>query len=74
MTDQTPAVYLSHPPAALLRIANPLLAALLRTRLPDCIVVSVTHRTTVEQHHQHHLRLLGGGAWELDRRSDPVGV
>jgi len=47
---------------------------LLRTRLPDCIVVSVTHRTTVEQHHQHHLRLLGGGAWELDRRSDPVGV
>ncbi|WP_167101374.1 ABC transporter ATP-binding protein/permease [Mycobacterium sp. DL592] len=47
---------------------------LLRNRLPDCIVVSVTHRATVEQHHQHHLRLLGGGAWELDRRADPVGV
>lgn len=47
---------------------------LLRSRLPDCIVVSVTHRSTVEQHHQHHLRLLGGGAWEIDRRADPVGV
>lgn len=47
---------------------------LLRNRLPDCIVVSVTHRGTVEQHHQQHLRLLGGGAWELDRRSDAVGV
>ena len=29
---------------------------LLRTRLPDSIVVSVTHRGTVEQHHDHHLR------------------
>lgn len=47
---------------------------LLRRTLPDCIVVSVTHRSTVEQHHEHHLRLLGGGAWQLDRRSDPVGV
>ncbi len=47
---------------------------LLRTRLPDCIVVSVTHRSTVEQHHDHHLRLLGGGEWQLDRRAESVGV
>jgi putative ATP-binding cassette transporter len=47
---------------------------LLRTRLPDCIVVSVTHRSTVEQHHDHHLRLLGGGEWQLARRAEPVSV
>ncbi len=47
---------------------------LLRTRLPDCIVVSVTHRSTVEQHHEHHLRLLGDGQWQLGRRAEPVGV
>lgn len=39
---------------------------LLRTRLPECIVVSVTHRSAVEQHHDRHLRLLGGGRWELE--------
>ena len=38
---------------------------LLRDRLPDTITVSVTHRGTVKQHHDHHLRLLGAGDWEL---------
>ena len=37
----------------------------LRTRLPDCIVVSVSHRPTLEQHHDRRLQLLGGGALEL---------
>lgn len=46
---------------------------LLRNRLPESIIVSVTHRGTVEQHHEHHLRLLGDGGWELDAR-EPVGV
>ena len=46
---------------------------LLRTRLPDSIIVSVTHRGTVEQHHEHRLRLHKDGSWELDRR-EPVGV
>lgn len=51
MTDQSPGVYLSHPPAALLRFANPLLAAVLRTPLPfpmrdDMMVVTVTGRKT----------------------------
>ena len=27
---------------------------LLRTELPDCVVVSVSHRPTVEQHHEQH--------------------
>ncbi|MFM9034193.1 MAG: ABC transporter ATP-binding protein/permease [Mycobacterium sp.] len=47
---------------------------MLRERLPRSIVVSVTHRATVEQHHDHHLRLLGDGSWELDRNPEPVGL
>ncbi|MCW2558427.1 MAG: ABC-type uncharacterized transport system, permease and ATPase component [Mycobacterium sp.] len=37
----------------------------LRNRLPDCIVVSVSHRATAEQHHRRRLELLGGGGWRL---------
>lgn len=37
----------------------------LRERLPDCIVVSVSHRGTVEQHHDDRLELLGAGRWRL---------
>jgi putative ATP-binding cassette transporter len=37
----------------------------LRTQLPDCIVVSVSHRPTVEQHHDRRLELLGDGEWRL---------
>jgi vitamin B12/bleomycin/antimicrobial peptide transport system ATP-binding/permease protein len=37
----------------------------LRTQLPDCIVVSVSHRPTLEQHHDRRLELLGDGAWRL---------
>ena len=47
---------------------------LLRTRVPDCILVSIAHRGTVHQHHEQQLRLLGGGGWRLDRRPEPVGV
>jgi vitamin B12/bleomycin/antimicrobial peptide transport system ATP-binding/permease protein len=39
----------------------------LRTELPDTIVVSVSHRSTVEQHHEQHLELLGNGEWRLGR-------
>ena len=39
----------------------------LRSALPDCIVVSVSHRPTVEQHHEQHLQLLGDGEWRLGR-------
>ncbi|HVQ51874.1 MAG TPA: ABC transporter ATP-binding protein/permease, partial [Mycobacterium sp.] len=38
----------------------------LRAALPDCIVVSVSHRGTVEQHHDKRLELLGGGQWRLE--------
>jgi putative ATP-binding cassette transporter len=38
---------------------------MLRSELPDCVVVSVSHRRTVEQHHQRELKLLGNGKWRL---------
>ena len=49
---------------------------LVRTELPDTILVSVTHRTTVEQHHTHELELLGDGEWRLGRvqGDEPVPV
>jgi putative ATP-binding cassette transporter len=37
-----------------------------RAQLPDCIVVSVSHRPSLEQHHDHKLELLGDGAWRLE--------
>ncbi|MGI9161963.1 MAG: ABC transporter ATP-binding protein/permease [Mycobacterium sp.] len=47
---------------------------LVRARLPGTIMVSVTHRGTVMQHHDQHLRLHGDGTWELDRSAEPAGV
>jgi putative ATP-binding cassette transporter len=44
-----------------------MLYQLVRTELPDTILVSVSHRTTVEQHHTHELELLGNGEWRLGR-------
>jgi putative ATP-binding cassette transporter len=38
----------------------------LRAQLPDCIVVSVGHRATLDQHHDRRLELLGDGAWRLE--------
>ncbi|MDT5210458.1 MAG: vitamin B12/bleomycin/antimicrobial peptide transport system ATP-binding/permease protein [Mycobacterium sp.] len=53
-----------------------LLYQLVRTDLPDTILVSVSHRSTVEQHHTHELELLGDGEWRLGRvqGDEPVPV
>jgi len=53
-----------------------LLYQLVRTELPDTILVSVSHRSTVEQHHTHELELLGDGEWRLGRveGEEPVPV
>jgi putative ATP-binding cassette transporter len=40
---------------------------LLRTELPGAVVISVSHHSALVEHHQHHLALLGEGAWRLDR-------
>ena len=47
-----------------------LLYQLVRTQLPDTIVVSVSHRSTVEQHHTHELELTGDGNWRFGRTGD----
>ncbi|CPV55508.1 ABC transporter ATP-binding protein [Mycobacteroides abscessus subsp. abscessus] len=38
---------------------------LVRTEVPHCTVVSVSHRSTVDQHHTQKLELLGEGRWSL---------
>ncbi|MCV6964388.1 ABC transporter ATP-binding protein/permease [Mycobacterium intermedium] len=52
-----------------------MLYSLVRTELPDTILVSVSHRSTVEQHHTHELHLLGDGEWRLGRlEKEPAQV
>jgi len=53
-----------------------MLYQLVRTELPDTIVVSVSHRSSVEQHHTQELELLGDGEWRLGRvqGDEPVPV
>lgn len=38
---------------------------LVRTEVPDTILVSVAHRSTVDQHHTQRLELDGDGSWNL---------
>jgi putative ATP-binding cassette transporter len=42
----------------------------LRAELPDCIVVSISHRDSVNRLHDRRLELLGDGRWNLA----PVGL
>ncbi|GAA1482974.1 ABC transporter ATP-binding protein/permease [Gordonia sinesedis] len=41
------------------------LYSLIRTELPEMILVSVSHRSTTDQHHTGLLELTGGGGWDL---------
>jgi vitamin B12/bleomycin/antimicrobial peptide transport system ATP-binding/permease protein len=59
------AVFLDESTSALDEGLEFALYQLLRSELPDCVVVSVSHRHTVEQHHGQELQLLGGGQWRL---------
>ena len=45
------------------------LYALIREEVPDTMLVSVAHRSTVDQHHTQRLELDGTGPWQLS----PVG-
>lgn len=42
------------------------LYSLIRTELPETILVSVSHRSTTDQHHTDLLELTGGGSWNLE--------
>jgi putative ATP-binding cassette transporter len=69
------AVFLDESTSALDEGLEMTLYQLVRTELPDTILVSVSHRKTVEQHHDKELRLLGGGEWQLtDLDEEPVPV
>ena len=46
---------------------------LVRTELPNTILVSVSHRPSVDSYHEQHLKLLGGGEWRLDRAEGADG-
>ncbi|WP_238306167.1 MULTISPECIES: ABC transporter ATP-binding protein/permease [Mycobacterium] len=59
------AVFLDEATSALDEGLEFALYQLLRSELPECVVVSVSHRPTVEQHHEQQLELLGGGRWRL---------
>jgi putative ATP-binding cassette transporter len=59
------AVFLDESTSALDEGQEYALYSALRQRLPDCVVVSVTHRASVEQHHSHQLEMLGEGRWRL---------
>jgi vitamin B12/bleomycin/antimicrobial peptide transport system ATP-binding/permease protein len=61
------AVFLDEATSALDEGLEFALYQVLRAEVPDCVVVSVSHRPTVEQHHDHLLELLGEGRWELRR-------
>ncbi len=63
------AVFLDESTSALDEGLEFALYQLLRAELPECVVVSVSHRHTVEQHHEQQLQLLGNGQWQLG----PVG-
>jgi putative ATP-binding cassette transporter len=66
------AVFLDESTSALDEGLEMTLYQLVRTELPDTILVSVSHRKTVEQHHTKQLHLLGGGEWELSTVGDEV--
>jgi vitamin B12/bleomycin/antimicrobial peptide transport system ATP-binding/permease protein len=60
------AVFLDESTSALDEGLELTLYELIRSELPDMILVSVSHRATVEQFHGRHLELIGGGEWRLE--------
>ncbi|MCV7229317.1 ABC transporter ATP-binding protein/permease [Mycolicibacterium komossense] len=59
------AVFLDESTSALDEGLEMLVYQLVRTELPNTILVSVSHRRTVDQHHNKELTLLGDGEWSL---------
>jgi len=60
------AVFLDESTSAMDEGLELMLYELIRAELPDAILVSVSHRSTVEQFHVRHLELVGDGDWRLD--------
>jgi vitamin B12/bleomycin/antimicrobial peptide transport system ATP-binding/permease protein len=68
------AVFLDEATSALDEGLEFMLYNLVRTDLPNTILVSVSHRSTVEQHHTQELELRGGGEWRLGRVEGDASV
>ena len=60
------AVFLDESTSAMDEGLELMLYELIKAELPKTILVSVSHRATVEQFHGCHLELVGGGEWRLD--------
>lgn len=67
LVNQPSAVFLDESTSALDEGLESMLYGLLRARLPEAVVVSVSHRDTVARFHDHRLDLVGDGAWRLGR-------
>ncbi|KGI70894.1 ABC transporter ATP-binding protein/permease [Mycolicibacterium rufum] len=61
------AVFLDESTSAMDEGLEQMLYRLLRERLPDTIVVSVSHRASVHPLHDQRLSLIGDGRWRLER-------
>ncbi len=61
------AVFLDESTSAMDEGLELMLYELLRAELPKTILVSVSHRATVQPFHGRHLELRGAGEWRLDR-------
>jgi putative ATP-binding cassette transporter len=58
-------VFLDEATSALDEPLEFMIYSLVRRELPDAVFVSVTHRNTVNRHHDKHLELLGDGRWQF---------
>jgi vitamin B12/bleomycin/antimicrobial peptide transport system ATP-binding/permease protein len=76
LLNKPKAVFLDEATSALDEGLEMTLYRMVREELPRTILVSVSHRTTVEQHHTHELELLGDGEWRLGHveGDEPVPV
>ena len=72
LLNKPKAVFLDESTSAMDEGLELMLYRLIRDELPDTIVVSVSHRDTVDQHHGRQLELLGDGEWRLGRLA-PAG-
>lgn len=58
-------VFLDEATSAVDEGAEHALYTLLRQELPECMLVSIGHRSTLTTFHTHHLELLGEGRWNV---------